>query len=61
VAKAVSRIATTYRLRTPPRELVFLDRKLGGVFIFLSVLKCKMAARDIVEEALATYLKGSKS
>jgi hypothetical protein len=27
-----------YRLRTPPRELLFIDRKTGGMFILLSLL-----------------------
>ncbi|MBX3023147.1 MAG: AarF/ABC1/UbiB kinase family protein [Bdellovibrionales bacterium] len=57
VAAKVSRIAVSYKLRAPPRELVFLDRKLGGVFIFLSVLKCKMDGRPAVEAALKSYLK----
>ena len=52
VAAKVGRIAATYKLRSPPRELVFLDRKLAGVFIFLSVLKCKMNARALVETRL---------
>lgn len=52
VAKLGIKIGTSYRLRAPPRELVFLDRKLGGVFIFLSVLKCKMDARELLLEAL---------
>lgn len=52
VAARVGKIATSYRLRAPPRELVFLDRKLGGVFIFLSVLKCKVDGRPIVEQIL---------
>jgi predicted unusual protein kinase regulating ubiquinone biosynthesis (AarF/ABC1/UbiB family) len=52
VATAVGKIATSYRLRAPPRELVFLDRKLGGVFIFLSVLNCVMDAKPVVENAL---------
>lgn len=55
VAAKVSKIAFSYKLRSPPRELVFLDRKLGGVFIFLSVLKCKMEAHSILVEALAKY------
>lgn len=46
VAAQASRIAINYKLRAPPREQVFLDRKLGGVFVFLSVLKCKMATRE---------------
>ncbi|HMN68976.1 MAG TPA: AarF/ABC1/UbiB kinase family protein [Bdellovibrionales bacterium] len=52
VAAQALRIASTYKLRAPPRELIFLDRKLGGVFVFLSVLKCVMDARPVVEAAL---------
>ncbi len=55
VASQGTKIATSYRLRAPPRELIFLDRKLGGVFIFLSVLKCKMAARDLVLAAIEEH------
>lgn len=55
VAAKVSKIAVSYKLRAPPRELVFLDRKLGGVFIFLSVLGCVVDGRDRVEAALAGY------
>jgi predicted unusual protein kinase regulating ubiquinone biosynthesis (AarF/ABC1/UbiB family) len=55
VAAKLARVAFQYRMRSPPRELVFLDRKLGGVFIFLSVLKCRMNARPILERALAEY------
>jgi predicted unusual protein kinase regulating ubiquinone biosynthesis (AarF/ABC1/UbiB family) len=51
-AAAVANIAGSYRLRAPPRELVFLDRKLGGVFIFLSGLKCKVDGRQNVLSAL---------
>jgi predicted unusual protein kinase regulating ubiquinone biosynthesis (AarF/ABC1/UbiB family) len=52
VAAQVAKLAFQHRLRAPPAELVFLDRKLGGVFIFLSVLKCQMSARDLVENVL---------
>lgn len=48
VTKRVGHFMTAYRLRAPPRELVFLDRKLGGVFIFLSVMKCVVDTREIV-------------
>jgi len=54
-ASQVAHIAGSYRLRAPPRELVFLDRKLGGVFIFLSVLKCVVDARPSVVAALNSY------
>jgi predicted unusual protein kinase regulating ubiquinone biosynthesis (AarF/ABC1/UbiB family) len=53
VALKAKHIAFNYKLRTPPRELVFLDRKLGGAFVFLSVLKCKMDARPLLQKYLA--------
>ena len=34
--------------RNPPREIVFLDRKTGGVFIFLSVLRARICGRDVL-------------
>ncbi|MGZ3723026.1 MAG: ABC1 kinase family protein [Bdellovibrionales bacterium] len=56
VALKAKHIAFSYKLRAPPRELIFLDRKLGGAFVFLSVLKCKMDARPLLEKHL-TKLK----
>lgn len=38
-----------FDLRTPPKDILFLDRKTGGVFIFLSVLKAHINARKIVD------------
>jgi predicted unusual protein kinase regulating ubiquinone biosynthesis (AarF/ABC1/UbiB family) len=52
VAKQASKIALGFKLRAPPREQVFLDRKLAGVFIFLSLLKCKMETRDLLLKAV---------
>jgi hypothetical protein len=37
-------------LRAPPREIIFLDRKLGGTFVFLSVLQCEFNARRVIED-----------
>jgi hypothetical protein len=42
-----------FDLRAPPREIIFLDRKTGGVFIFLSVLQAEINARKIIEPYLA--------
>lgn len=48
-----------FHLRSPPEEILFLDRKTGGVFIFLSVLGAKINARDrlvrAVEKGLSRY------
>ena len=44
-----ARAATRLELRTPPRESVFLDRKLGGVFIVPSTLDARIRAREVLE------------
>ena len=42
-----------FDLRSPPQEILFLDRKTGGVFIFLSVLGAEINARKIIEPFLS--------
>jgi len=42
-----------FDLRSPPRDILFLDRKTGGVFIFLSVLGAQINARKIIDRYLA--------
>jgi predicted unusual protein kinase regulating ubiquinone biosynthesis (AarF/ABC1/UbiB family) len=59
VGVSASKLAISFRLRPPPREIVFLDRKMAGVFIFLSVLKAKVDARALLESYLE--LKPGKS
>jgi predicted unusual protein kinase regulating ubiquinone biosynthesis (AarF/ABC1/UbiB family) len=49
VAKKGAQFIATFRLRPPPRELVFLDRKLGGTFILLSALKVKIRGSESVQ------------
>lgn len=49
VSKAVSRAAISRWFRIPPREIVFLHRRLGGVFVLLAVLDAKIAARSTLE------------
>jgi predicted unusual protein kinase regulating ubiquinone biosynthesis (AarF/ABC1/UbiB family) len=53
VAGLGGRLALGFKFRAPPREVVFLDRKMGGMFIFLHVLKAKIRARPILERYLA--------
>lgn len=45
-SQAARKIVTSYKLRIPPRESVFLDRKLAGAFIFTSVLGLNGKARS---------------
>lgn len=37
-----------FELQSPPREVIFLDRKTGGVFIFMGVLRAKLRSRDLI-------------
>lgn len=52
VSKAVSRAAISRWFRIPPREIVFLHRRLGGVFVLLAVLDAKINARPMLERYL---------
>jgi predicted unusual protein kinase regulating ubiquinone biosynthesis (AarF/ABC1/UbiB family) len=52
VGVSASKLAISFRLRPPPREIVFLDRKMAGVFIFLSVLKAQVDGRALLESYL---------
>lgn len=48
LSKKIFRVLREHPWRTPPSEFIFLDRKTGGVFIFLSVLRAKINARELL-------------
>jgi predicted unusual protein kinase regulating ubiquinone biosynthesis (AarF/ABC1/UbiB family) len=50
VAAQGAQMALSFKLRAPPREVVFLDRKMGGIFIFMSVLKARFDAAASFEK-----------
>jgi predicted unusual protein kinase regulating ubiquinone biosynthesis (AarF/ABC1/UbiB family) len=52
VMKLGSEMALKFKLRAPPREILFLDRKMGGVFVFLSQLSAKVDGRPILDAFL---------
>ena len=52
VAKAGTYIAKNFKLRTPPKEAIFLDRKLAGAFFFLSVIDFKANTYDWLKNKL---------
>ncbi len=49
VVRKAAEFAVAFRLRPPPREIIFLDRKMGGIFVFLSVLKVQTQSRDVIQ------------
>ena len=53
--KAGTDIAKSFKLRTPPKESLFLDRKLGGTFIFLSVIGFKAYTDEWIREYFLTH------
>jgi hypothetical protein len=42
------------RMPTPPRELVFLDRKLAGVYVLIAHFRARINSRSILERYLLT-------
>lgn len=46
----------TFRLRPPPREAIFLDRKMVGTYTILTKLKLRMGPRTLLQKYLAPYL-----
>lgn len=42
------RILRGFPLRTPPREIVFLDRKTSGVFVMMGLLRARVSGREVL-------------
>lgn len=53
VARATPKLVLSMRFRSPPRETVFNDRKIGGVFIFVASLGARLDSRAILDDALS--------
>lgn len=56
LTKKVFKIIQTFKVRAPPREVLFLDRKTGGVFIFLKVLGAQLNAHQMLKSYLEKKL-----
>ncbi|MES2886253.1 MAG: AarF/ABC1/UbiB kinase family protein [Pseudomonadota bacterium] len=52
VSQIAARNALTRSFRLPPRELVFLHRRLGGVYIALATLAAELNLRELLQRAL---------
>jgi predicted unusual protein kinase regulating ubiquinone biosynthesis (AarF/ABC1/UbiB family) len=53
LSKKIFRVLRHFKWRTPPSEIIFLDRKTGGVFIFMSVLRARCQGRPLLLRYLA--------
>jgi len=52
VGEKIARTAVTRWFRIPPREIVFLHRRLSGVFILLATLRAQWDARPVLLQHL---------
>ena len=52
ITELATEYALTFKLRPPPREVIFLDRKLGGMFIILHKLGARFDAYTLVKRML---------
>ena len=49
VTNKIARAALSRYFRVPPREIVFLHRRLAGVFIMLATLRARISGRALLE------------
>lgn len=49
VTNKMARAAVSRYFRVPPREIVFLHRRLAGVFIMLATLKSRIQGREVLQ------------
>jgi len=50
LTKNIYQLVRSFELSPPPKEVLFLDRKTGGVFIFLVVLNAKFDPKPILQK-----------
>ncbi len=52
ITQLATRYALSFKMRPPPREVLFLDRKIGGVFIILKILDARFEGHKYLAEWL---------
>lgn len=57
--KLLSRAAASVHFKMPPREIIFLHRRLAGVYMLLGYLGCELDMRQTLNQALDRVLKTS--
>ncbi len=55
VATMATKYALSFKMRPPPRDILFLDRKIGGVFIVLKILDARFQGHKLLEEELLQH------
>ena len=49
--------AFAFRLRPPPREAIFLDRKMVGVYVFISTLGLRLGPRTLLQKYIEPIVR----
>lgn len=52
IASMATKYALSFKVRAPPREVLFLDRKIGGIFIIMKVLDARFQGHIILRDTL---------
>jgi predicted unusual protein kinase regulating ubiquinone biosynthesis (AarF/ABC1/UbiB family) len=52
ITQLATRYALSFKMRPPPREVLFLDRKIGGVFIILKILDARFPGHKLLAQWL---------
>jgi predicted unusual protein kinase regulating ubiquinone biosynthesis (AarF/ABC1/UbiB family) len=50
IASLATKYALSFKVRAPPREVLFLDRKIGGIFIIMKVLDARFKGHKVLED-----------
>ena len=57
VAQAASQASLSISFRVPPKEFLFLHRKLGGVFVLLAELNAELDAHPLLRRYMGEPLR----
>ena len=57
VALAASKASLSVSFRVPPKEFLFLHRKLGGVFVLLAKLNAELTAYPLLRRYMGEPLR----
>ena len=50
IAGLATKYALSFKVRAPPREVLFLDRKIGGIFIMMKVLDARFHGHKLLDK-----------
>lgn len=54
IAGLATKYALSFKVRAPPREVLFLDRKIGGIFIMMKVLDARFQGHKVLDAFFRT-------